>query len=208
MTTAKETSAVAGVALSSEPLILSDGKARQLQGESSMWVFVLGDLVIFATYFIIFMVDRHRERDLFLQSQQHLNQTVGVVNTLVLLASSWFIARGVQAARIGSHSRAMRLTTYAGLCGVLFILIKVYEWSSEISRGYTLPHNDFFMFYFMLTGVHLLHVVIGLVIIGIVLRELRTPRLRRVEIVETGAVYWHMVDLLWIVVFALLYVMR
>jgi nitric oxide reductase NorE protein len=64
------------------------------------------------------------------------------------------------------------------------------------------------MFYFMLTGVHLLHVVMGLVILGIVLRELRDPTLRRVSIVETGAIYWHMVDMLWIVIFALLYVMR
>jgi nitric oxide reductase NorE protein len=182
--------------------------AKPLQGESSMWVFVLGDLVIFGTYFIIFMVDRSRERDLFLQSQQHLSQTIGVINTLILLASSWFVARGVQAARAGDHRRAMRLTTYAGVCGVLFIVIKAYEWSSKINQGFTLPHNNFFMFYFMLTGVHLLHVVMGLVILGVVLRELRTPTLRRVAIVETGAVYWHMVDLLWIVVFVLLYLMR
>jgi nitric oxide reductase NorE protein len=173
-----------------------------------MWVFVLGDMVIFAVYFIIFMVERTRERALFLESQQHLSQSLGLTNTLVMLASSWFVACAVRAARAGDHRRAMTLTSCGGFCGVLFILIKIYEWSSEISHGYTLPKNDFFMFYFMLTGVHLLHVVMGLVILGIVLRELRDPTLRRVSIVETGAIYWHMVDMLWIVIFALLYVMR
>jgi nitric oxide reductase NorE protein len=182
-------------------------RARQ-QGEMSMWVFVLGDLVIFGVYFIIFMVERTQQRDVFLESQQHLSQNIGVVNTLVLLASSWFIARAVLAARVGEHVRAIRLTTMAGACGVLFILVKVVEWTEEIRGGFTLPTNDFFAFYFVLTGVHLLHVLMGLVVVGIVLRELRTPALRRVTVVETGAVYWHMVDLIWVIVFALLYVMR
>jgi nitric oxide reductase NorE protein len=182
--------------------------ARRLQGEGSMWVFVLGDMVIFGTYFIIYMLARTRERGVFLASQQHLSQTIGLVNTLVLLASSWFVARGVRAARLNDHRRATKLTAYAGLCGVAFILIKAFEWSSKVSAGYTLTRNNFFMFYFMLTGVHLLHVVIGLIVVGVVLRELRDPARRRVSVVETGAVYWHMVDLLWLVLFALVYVMR
>jgi nitric oxide reductase NorE protein len=180
----------------------------RLQGESSMWVFVLGDLFIFGYYFIVFMVERTQQREVFLASQQHLSQNIGALNTLVLLASSLFMARGVMAARTGDHPRAIRLTTMAGACGVLFILIKVIEWTEEIRGGYTLPTNDFFAFYFVLTGVHLLHVVMGLIVVGIVLRELREPTLRRVEMVETGAVYWHMVDLIWVIVFALVYVMR
>ena len=67
-----------------------------LPSDKDMWVFVLGDLVIFGSYFIIFMIYRHQERQLFLDSQQHLSLNVGVVNTLVLLTSSWFVARGVQ----------------------------------------------------------------------------------------------------------------
>jgi nitric oxide reductase NorE protein len=180
----------------------------RLQGELSMWVFVLGDLVIFGVYFIIFMVERTQQRDVFLESQQHLSQNIGVLNTLVLLASSLFIARGVLSARAGDHARAIRLTTMAGACGVTFLVVKVVEWTQEIRSGFTLPTNDFFAFYFVLTGVHLLHVLMGLIVVGIVLRELRTPTLRRVSMVETGAVYWHMVDLIWVVVFALLYVMR
>jgi nitric oxide reductase NorE protein len=164
--------------------------------------------VIFGVYFIIFMVERTREHALFLASQQHLNQNIGLINTLLLLASSWFVASAVRATRAGAHHRAIQLVLGGGLCGVLFIVLKGVEWSLEIHHGYTFPKNDFLTFYYMLTGVHLFHVVMGLVILGVVLRELRNPTLRRTSIVEAGATYWHMVDLLWIVLFALVYVMR
>ena len=182
--------------------------AAHLPSNKDMWVFVLGDLVIFSTYFIIFMIYRHQERQLFLESQQHLSLNIGVVNTVLLLASSWFVAQSVQLTRAGDYERAVRLTAGGGLCGVVFILLKAYEWSSKIGQGMTFPSNDFFMFYYMLTGVHLFHVALGLVFLGVVFRELRNPKHRRLSMVETGATYWHMVDLLWIVIFALLYVMR
>jgi nitric oxide reductase NorE protein len=179
-----------------------------LPANKDMWIFVLGDFVIFGSYFIIFMIYRNQERELFLESQQHLSLTIGVLNTLVLLASSWFVARGVQMTRAGDYGRAMKLTVGGGLCGVAFLGIKAVEWSSKIAHGYTFPSNDFFMFYYMLTGVHLFHVALGLVFLGVVYFELRNPKYRRVSMVETGATYWHMVDLLWVVIFALVYVMK
>jgi nitric oxide reductase NorE protein len=179
-----------------------------LPGNKDIWIFVLGDLVIFSSYFIIFMIYRHQERQLFLSAQQHLSLTIGVVNTLLLLASSWFVAQSVQLTRAGEYGRAARLTVGGGLCGVAFILLKAYEWASKIGTGLTFPSNDFYMFYYMLTGVHLFHVALGLVFLGVVFGELRNPKLRRVSMVETGATYWHMVDLLWVVIFALMYVMR
>jgi nitric oxide reductase NorE protein len=179
-----------------------------LPSNKDMWVFVLGDFVIFGSYFIIFMIYRNQEREMFLESQQHLSLNIGVLNTLVLLASSWFVARTVQLTRVGEYGRAMKLTVGGAICGVAFMLIKAYEWSSKIAQGFTFPSNDFFMFYYMLTGVHLLHVALGLVFLGVVYFELRNPKYRRVSMVETGATYWHMVDLLWVVIFALVYVMR
>lgn len=188
----------------------ADPTARPLRphlpGDVNMWVFVLGDLVIFGAYFLIFMIYRNQERELFLESQQHLSLTIGVLNTLLLLASSWFIATSVQATRAGDFRRAIRLTLLGGGCGVLFLVIKAYEWATKIAQGHTFPSNDFFMFYYMLTGVHVFHVALGLVFLGVTYAELRGTR--RVSMVETGATYWHMVDLLWIVIFALLYVMR
>lgn len=179
-----------------------------MPGDGHMWVMVLGDLVIFGGYFIIFMIHRAMSPEQFLESQQHLNLNIGALNTLVLLTSSWFVARSVLAARADDRACALRLTYLGGLCGVLFIVIKAYEWTAKVTDGYTMPSNEFFLFYYMITGVHLFHVGLGLLILGVVVRELRNPRRRRVSMVESGATYWHMVDLLWIVIFALLYVMR
>lgn len=182
--------------------------AGHLPGDGAMWVMVLGDLIIFGSYFLIFMVHRAMAPEKFLEAQQHLNLTVGALNTLVLLTSSWFVARSVTAARSGDHDAAVRLTYLGGACGALFVGIKAYEWSTKIVEGHTMTGSEFFMFYYMLTGVHLFHVTLGLLIMGIVVRELRNPRKRRMSMVESGATYWHMVDLLWVIIFGLLYVMR
>ncbi|MHA7664963.1 cytochrome c oxidase subunit 3 [Mycolicibacterium sp. HS_4_1] len=185
---------------------MAQTSATHLPASKDLWVFVMGDFVIFGSYFVIFMISRHQQRDLFIESQRHLSLNIGVLNTLVLLASSWFVARAVQVARSGDFERARELTVGGGLCGVVFMLVKACEWSAKIAQGHTFPSNDFFMYYYMLTGVHLFHVAIGLVFLGVSYFELRNRK--RVAPVETGATYWHMVDLLWVVIFALLYVMR
>ncbi len=183
-------------------------RAGRLPGDVNIWIFILGDLVFFSAYFVIFMVYRHQEKEVFLASQEHLSLITGALNTLVLLTSSRFIALGVYATRSGDHQRARRQFFYGGLCGVAFVGIKAVEWAHEISQGFTLPRNDFFMFYYLLTGIHLFHVLLGIVVLILVIRELRSPDHCRSWVVESGALYWHMVDLLWVVIFALLYVMR
>jgi nitric oxide reductase NorE protein len=185
----------------------SDTSGTHLPGDSHMWVMVLGDLVIFGAYFLIYLVHRAMAPDAYLAAQQHLDVTVGVLNTVVLLTSSLFVARSVYAARGGRPDDAIKLTYAAAACGVLFIAIKAYEWVVELGRGFTV-RDEFFSFYYVLTGVHMVHVVLGLIVLGISVRELRAPLRRRASLVEQGAVYWHMVDLLWIVIFGLLYVMR
>lgn len=186
---------------------LSDTRTTHLPGDGHMWFMVLGDLFIFGGYFIAYLVFRTRAPEQFLADQQHLNITIGVVNTIVLITSSWLVARSVQATRAGNRAGAISLVRAGSLCGVLFAAIKVYEWTAEIRAGHTNSSN-FFSFYYVLTGVHLFHVGLGLLILGVVVRELRNPRRARAGMVEQGATYWHMVDLLWVVIFALLYVMR
>jgi nitric oxide reductase NorE protein len=75
----------------------------------------------------------------------------------------------------------------------VFIVFKACEWSPEVGQGHTISSNKFFMFYYMLTAVHLMHVLLGLLILGIVARERRNPRRRRMFMVESGATYWHVV---------------
>jgi nitric oxide reductase NorE protein len=196
------------MAATTETVESRSDRETHLPADGSMWVFVLGDLVIFGAYFLIFVIYRNQNHELFLDSQRHLSLTIGTINTLLLLTSSWFVANSVLATRAGEYRRALLLTLWGGGCGVAFALIKAYEWWSKISVGLTFPHNDFYMFYYMLTGIHLFHVLLGLVFLGVVVAELRNPDKRRPAMVETGATYWHMVDLLWVVIFALLYVMR
>lgn len=189
------------------PGALSAETERRLPGDSHMWVMVLGDLIIFSGYFVIFMIYRSMNPGAFLAAQQHLDVNIGVINTVVLLTSSWFVARGVVATRSGNHRSAIRLV-YAGAAGgVVFMVLKSYEWIVKIEAGQT-NSQMFFSFYYVVTGVHMLHMLIGLIVLGTIARELGNPGRRRPAIVESGALYWHMVDLLWVIIFGLLYVMR
>jgi len=179
-----------------------------LPGEPAMWFFILGDLLIFGAYFVCYMVYRGQGPDLFLQSQQLLNQEVAVVNTVVLLTSSLFVALGTEAARGRKTTDAFRLFGCAFALGSAFPLLKLFEWIPEIGAGLTPGSNLFFTFYYVMTGLHLVHVVLGLVIMGFVMKELRVSPRPNLKFVETGAMYWHMVDVLWLVLFAVFYLMR
>ncbi|BBZ36267.1 cytochrome c oxidase subunit III [Mycolicibacterium confluentis] len=178
-----------------------------LPGDGDMWVMVLGDLIIFAGYFVVFMIYRAMNPGEFLQAQQHLAINLGVLNTVILLTSSWFVARAVLATRGGQHAQAVRLIYAGGFLGLLFMIVKGYEWYAKIAAGHT-NAETFYSFYYVITGVHLVHVLIGLIVLGALVRELHNPSRRRASMVESGAIYWHMVDLLWVLIFALLYVMR
>lgn len=179
-----------------------------IPGESSMWFFILGDLLIFGVYFVFYMVYRGQNQALFLESQQHLNQSIGILNTVILLTSSLFVALGTQIAREGNASAAYRLFRLAFAFGLMFPLFKMFEWIPEISAGLTPGKNLFFMYYYVMTGLHFFHVVLGLVIMTFVMRELQKSNQPNIKFVETGAIYWHMVDLLWLILLALFYLMR
>lgn len=186
-----------------------DSKVRNhIPGESSMWFFVIGDLLIFGVYFVAYMYYRGQDHATFLQGQAKLNLDIGAINTIVLLSSSLFVALGTSAARAGRTPEALRLFWIALGIGATFPLFKVFEYVPEIIAGSTPGTNLFFMYYFVMTGMHLCHVLLGLVILSFVIRNLRGPAAPRISFVETGATYWHMVDVLWLVLFALLYLMR
>lgn len=177
-------------------------------GQTAMWVFIIGDLFIFSGWFLFYMLNRSGHRELFLESQQQLSQPIGAINTLILLTSSWFIALCVQAAREKNYKRAVNFSVATIACGALFIISKVLEWSTEIGGGHQPTSNDFFAYYYFMTAIHLFHVVCGFIVLGVITREAFDPKLRSQEVIEAGATYWHMIDLLWVMIFALLYLMR
>lgn len=185
-----------------------DLKAPAIPGQPDMWVLVMIEALTFSAYFVVYTVFYKRSPELFLQSQAHLNLPFGVFNTVVLLTSSWSIARCVERSRAGDYGAALRNVYLTMAGGVLFTALKLYEWSAEISNGYTFTTDAFFSFYYFLTAMHLLHVVVGFIALSVVIYQLRSPQRRSQEIIETGATYWHMVDFLWVIIFALIYVMR
>jgi nitric oxide reductase NorE protein len=181
---------------------------RAVQGQPDMWALVFFEALLFTAYFTVYMVCRVQNPELYLQSQAQLAPRWGVLNTLVMLTSSYFIARCVQAAREGLYSTALRNVVLTIFLGLIFVGLKVFEWVTEIQQGLTFTTNEFFSFYYFLTAIHFIHLLVGFVVLGVVIYQLQSPARRSQEIVETGATYWHLVDFLWVIIFALLYLMR
>lgn len=185
----------------------TDG-VRFVPGQPDMWVFVLFEALVFTSYFTVYVIRRTQSADLFLQSQAHLDLRIGVFNTLVLLVSSWSVARCVQAAREGSFRAARNNAYLTMLFGFMFLVSKVLEWATEIEQGFSFTTDEFFSFYYFLTAIHFLHLLIGFVFLGVAVYQIKSPARRSQVLVETCATYWHTIDFLWVLIFALLYVMR
>ena len=187
-----------------------DADAPHLPGETGVWMFIIGDVVVFTLLFSVFVFDRAKESALFIEQQQLLNQAFGGINTLLLLTSSWFVALAVQSAREGRSIVAGRLFALATTCGVGFVVIKYFEWREKINAGLTIETSNFFMYYYLMTGIHLLHVLIGIGVLLFLLSVVRAgrPDNQGIGLLESGASFWHLVDILWIALFALLYLMR
>ncbi|OBG58393.1 MULTISPECIES: cytochrome c oxidase subunit 3 family protein [unclassified Mycobacterium] len=189
-------------------------RSRFVPGQPDMWAFVLFETLVFTAYFGFYLFSRARDPELFLQSQAHLDLRIGVFNTLVLLLSSWSVARCVQSARAGAYPAALRDAFITAGFAVVFLLGKVFEWARLVGTGNGLGSNDFFTYYFFLTGIHFVHLLIGFVALGVIVYQLRGKARKAHEtresqqLVETCATYWHTVDFLWVLIFALLYVVR
>jgi nitric oxide reductase NorE protein len=173
-----------------------------------MWVLVLFEALIFTAYFTVYLFHRTAHSALFLRSQAHLSPWLGTLDTVLLLTSSMFMLRCVQAARAGEARAAMTNAYLTAALGLAFLISKITEWILLVRGGHGFTSNEFFLYYFFLTGIHLLHLLIGFITLGVVIYQLRSPRRRSQEIIETCATYWHTVDLLWILIFSLLYVVR
>jgi nitric oxide reductase NorE protein len=181
-----------------------------MPGEAGIWIFISGDLVIFSLFFLTYLYYRADQLPLFASSQSHLNQGFGLLNTFFMLSSSWFVASGVRAARRNQPKAPAICFMLALACAAGFAAVKLIEYREKIGAGITILTNDFFMYYFMLTGIHFFHVLIGMGVL-IYLTQATLPGVydaAKIKHVETGASFWHVVDLLWIVLFALLYLVR
>lgn len=183
---------------------------RLLPGDLAIWFFIFAELLVFAIFFIVYSIQRLKNVELFNQYQDTLNKETGAINTLLLITSSYFVVRAVQAIKKNNVSSCVNWL-YASLgMGAGFLIIKTYEFYSKFSVGIGLNTNDFYFFYISLTFFHFLHVILGMIIITAVVIMAKRGKYSAKEHtgVETAASYWHMVDLVWIVLFPLVYIIR
>ena len=184
--------------------------APRLRGDLAVWLVICAELLTFALLFIAFGVMRLRQPAVFAQSQATLDLRSGAINTVLLISGSACVAHAVQRARATQSKLAARWLIAALACGSGFLVIKSLEYADKFAAGIDLETNTFWMFYLFLTGFHFLHVAAAMVMLALLWAPTRRGAYSQgnAHSLETGAAFWHMVDLLWIVLFPLVYVMR
>ncbi len=178
----------------------------QIPGESGIWAFVTGDLLVFSLFFILIAIGNQEQGDVFSSARSRLDLRFGLANTLLLLTGSFFVAIGVERFRLDDGQDNRIWFRLAILSGVVFLINKVFEWEAKVSDGITPMTNDFFMYYFVFTAIHAIHVFVGVVILSFLYKKSQAPFTSETQRgMESGAIFWHLVDLLWIMLFALFY---
>jgi nitric oxide reductase NorE protein len=184
--------------------------APRLSGDLVIWLLILAELLTFGIFFMAYAFMRVGQVSLFNASQATLDLQTGGINTLLLITSSWAVARAVQSVRRDRNHTGANWLAVALMCGGAFLILKTLEYINKIQAGIDVSTNDFYLFYFMLTGFHYLHVIVGMVMLSLLWFFTRRGQYGRdnCHALETGAAFWHLVDLLWIILFPLVYVMR
>ena len=186
------------------------GPAVAPPGDLAIWFFILAELLAFGVFFAAYAFARANNVALFNEMQQHLDRQAGAVNTVLLITGSWCVARAVEAVERSRAATGARWLAAGILCGGGFLVVKGFEYADKFSAGINLSTNTFYMFYLSLTFFHFMHVILGLVILAALWWKTRQGAYGpgNMNGIESGAAYWHMVDLVWIVLFPLVYVMR
>ncbi|HLP05510.1 MAG TPA: cytochrome c oxidase subunit 3 [Paludibacter sp.] len=182
-----------------------------------MWLFIFTELLLFGGLFLVYSIFRARYPVNFHEASLELNVTIGTINTLALLFSSMTIAMAVSAIQQGNKKLTLVLVGLTLLMALVFLFNKYIEWGVKIEHrlypgSRLMPMLDrgdliYFSLYFFMTGLHALHIVVGMVLLSIAFVKVKVGSIhsQRFHILENGALYWHLVDLIWIFLFPLLY---
>jgi len=181
---------------------------KRLPGDLAMWFFILAELTVFAIFFIGFAVSEQLNTDIFTLGKAQLHQTSGLINTIALITSSFFVALALSAMHKAQSQKAVFLLLTAKAFALVYIFVKIWEYLSLFEQGITIETNSFFTLYFLITAFHLMHVLLGMVILSFIAHSAWHDKYQNNDLsgFEAGASYWHMVDLLWIILFPLIYV--
>lgn len=188
-----------------------------LASKTGMWLFLFTEMLLFGTLFVVYSVYRFRNTEAFHLAASELDVFIGTVNTIILLISSATIAMSITAIQLKNKKLALILLSVTCILGLIFLVNKYFEWGHHIHdqiypgsqvlalRG----HGDvlFYGLYFFMTGLHALHIIVGLTFIIIVMSMIIRDKIDSSDFVvlENSGLYWHLVDLVWIFLFPLFY---
>jgi cytochrome c oxidase subunit 3 len=199
--------------MSSYPEIHRD----DLASKTGMWFFLFTEMLLFGGLFIVYSVYRYRNGEAFHLAAQELNVVIGTVNTIILLISSTTIAMSITAIQTKNKKLSLLLLGVTILLGLAFLVNKYFEWGGHI-KEHIYPGSPilvlrgqgdvlFYGLYFFMTGLHALHIIIGLVFMGIITVKIFNDKITYDNhvLLENSGLYWHLVDLIWIFLFPLFY---
>ena len=210
---AMEKESNAGAAVTAEAQSGIDYTGKKI----GMWLFLFTELLFFGGMFLLYSVFRSQYPAEFHSAAQEENLLLGSVNTTILLTSSFTIAVAIAAIRKGNKILSLYMQTTTIMFGICFLIIKYFEWSAKISKGIypdspTLLNRGkgdilFFSLYYVMTGIHGIHVLIGVIAIAIMFVYTRRGIIDRDNFakLENTGLYWHFVDIVWIYLFPLFY---
>ncbi len=185
---------------------------KKLPGDLAMWFFILAELTVFAIFFIGFAIAENLNIEMFAQGKAQLHKVAGLINTIALITSSYFVAISLHSMREKKERQAVsRLLLALAFAGV-YIVLKLWEYQALFAQGIDIETNTFFTLYFLITAFHFMHILLGMVILAYMAKNAYQDKYNdpnsenEFSGFESGASYWHMVDLLWIILFPLIYV--
>jgi nitric oxide reductase NorE protein len=182
-------------------------KDKRLPGDLAMWFFILAELTVFAIFFIGFAVAEQLNSEMFVSSKAKLHPIAGLINTIALITSSLFVALSVRYLQLGKVKNSLNLLIISQLVACVYLVVKVWEYQFLFSLGIDIETNTFFTLYFLITFFHFMHVLLGMVILILVGINAKKGNYKEdISGFESGASYWHMVDMLWIILFPLIYI--
>ncbi len=191
-------------------------------GTLGMWTFLITEVMFFGGLFLAYMVYRTKYPEVFAEASQELNVILGGVNTLVLLASSLMVALAVHAAQEGKKKAILQYLSFTLVCGFAFLVIKSFEYYQKFEH-HLVPGKNFhfpepvgdqaqiyFSLYFMMTGIHALHMIIGIGLLLFLMYRVRKNDFNTEYYgpIEIFGLYWHFVDIVWIFLYPLLYLIH
>jgi cytochrome c oxidase subunit 3 len=191
-----------------------------MSSKMGMWLFLFTELLLFGGLFLVYMIYRFMYHENFLEASLDLNVLMGTINTVVLLSSSMTVAMSITAMQKGNTELSIRLIWITIIAAGIFLVIKYFEWSAKFEHGLfpgmahygELANGErlFYFLYFFMTGLHALHVIIGGIFLVYVIRKIQQQKIRQDNymLLENSGLYWHLVDLIWIYLFPLFYLIH